>query len=204
VDQSRGRGCMVRRALGTQASAHQRVLGDSSCGGRLRRTSLGRRIGSEARYARRRHIQVQQSRRHHHLGGQAECRVAPRSSVPSVQPTVHYMPLEDSWLACRRCWGLSYASRALLNYKIQSGGRGKFARMFGTSQREWAFQITCERRPRHADSRLSFTVDLSPEPARGSMKPETSRARLVRYVSRLTRRSIAPAACCGDNGPTLV
>ena len=35
-----------------------------------------------------------------------------------------YLPLEDSWLACRRCLGLTYNSRALLNYK-DSRGEGK-------------------------------------------------------------------------------
>jgi hypothetical protein len=47
-----------------------------------------------------------------------------------------YMPLEESWLACRRCWGLTYASRTLQNYKDSLWGRGAIARMFGTSQRE--------------------------------------------------------------------
>lgn len=28
-----------------------------------------------------------------------------------------YLPLETSWLACRLCWGLTYSSRTLQNYK---------------------------------------------------------------------------------------
>ena len=57
-----------------------------------------------------------------------------------------YLPLETSWLACRRCWGLSYTSRTLQNYKDTLWGRGSIARMFGTSQRDWAFQWTDDRR----------------------------------------------------------
>lgn len=57
-----------------------------------------------------------------------------------------YLPRPDSWPACRRCWGLTYASRTLLNYKESFWGRGQFARMFGTSQREWAFLTMHEKR----------------------------------------------------------
>ena len=57
-----------------------------------------------------------------------------------------YLPLCDSWLACRRCWGLTYASQTLQNYKDSPWGRGEFARMFGTSQRDWAFLTTYEKR----------------------------------------------------------
>lgn len=58
------------------------------------------------------------------------------------------MPLEDSGVACRRCWGLSYASRGLLNYKNSIWGRGMFAGMFGTTQRDWAYSTTDEQRQR--------------------------------------------------------
>ena len=65
-----------------------------------------------------------------------------------------YLPLATSWLACRRCWGLTYASRTLYNYKDSLWGRGSIARMFGTSQREWAYQWTDDRRQeRRARSR---------------------------------------------------
>ena len=65
-----------------------------------------------------------------------------------------YLPLRDSWLACRRCWGLTYTSRTRQNYKTSLVGRGQFARMFGTSQRDWAFLTTYEkRRERRAASR---------------------------------------------------
>ena len=57
-----------------------------------------------------------------------------------------YLPLADSWLACRRCWGLTYASRTLQNYKNSLWGRGSIARMFGTSQRDWAYLATDEKR----------------------------------------------------------
>lgn len=57
-----------------------------------------------------------------------------------------YLPLASLWLACRRCWGLTYQSRALQNYKDSLWGRGAIARIFGTSQREWAFQTTAENR----------------------------------------------------------
>jgi hypothetical protein len=49
-----------------------------------------------------------------------------------------YLPVRDSWLACRRCWGLTYGSRTLRNYKDSLWG-GRFAWMFGTTQREMAF-----------------------------------------------------------------
>ena len=57
-----------------------------------------------------------------------------------------YLPLRDSWLACRRCWGLTYASCTLQNYKNSLWGRGRFAKMFGTSQRDWAFLATYDKR----------------------------------------------------------
>jgi len=69
-----------------------------------------------------------------------------------------YLPLADSWLACRRCWGLTYSSRALLNYKASLWGRGAFARMFGTSQRDWALSTTYEnRKARREASRIRWT-----------------------------------------------
>ena len=67
----------------------------------------------------------------------------PRCRRPSTRL---YLPFADSWLACRRCWGLTYNSRALLNYKASLWGRGAFARMFGTSQRDWAYETTDENR----------------------------------------------------------
>ena len=57
-----------------------------------------------------------------------------------------YLPLRDSSLACRRCWGLTYGSRTLQNYKDSLWGRGPIARMFGTSQRDWAVLATFEKR----------------------------------------------------------
>lgn len=49
-------------------------------------------------------------------------------------------------MACRRCWGLTYVSRALQNYKESIWGRGQFAKAFGTTQREWSTFTTREKR----------------------------------------------------------
>ena len=79
-----------------------------------------------------------------------------------------YLPLNDSWLECRRGWGHTYSSRTLQNYKDSPSGRGMFARLlgqrspidnpfdpkcrgvfahlFGTTQRDWAFQRTYDDR----------------------------------------------------------
>lgn len=59
--------------------------------------------------------------------------------------------------ACRQCCGLTYTSRALLNYKDSMWGRGPFARMFGTTQRDYAYEITAElRQKRRARSRARW------------------------------------------------
>src|SRR5262245_39142642 len=47
--------------------------------------------------------------------------------------------MTPGWRA-RRCWGRTYPSRTLQNYKDSPWGRGMFARLFGTTQRDWAFQ----------------------------------------------------------------
>lgn len=57
-----------------------------------------------------------------------------------------YLPVVTSWLACRTCWGLTYASRTLQNYKDSPYGRGRFARLFPTTQRDWALMTTSEKR----------------------------------------------------------
>ena len=57
-----------------------------------------------------------------------------------------YLPREDSWLACRKCWGLTYASRTLQNYKQTWWGGRRFGWMFRTTQRDWALEQTDERR----------------------------------------------------------
>ena len=57
-----------------------------------------------------------------------------------------YVPTKDASLMCRSCWGLTYTSRTLQNYKNSPVGRGQFARMFGTSQRDWALLATYEKR----------------------------------------------------------
>jgi hypothetical protein len=73
-------------------------------------------------------------------------RVFLRCERCALRCTRLYVPLETSDLACRRCWGLTYASRTLNNYKDSVWGRGAIARMFGTTQRDWAFQTTADRR----------------------------------------------------------
>jgi len=79
-------------------------------------------------------------------------RVFLRCSQCRLLCTRLYMPLAESWLACRRCWGLTYASRTLQNYKDSLWGRGAIARMFGTSQRDWAFLATWEKRKQHRET----------------------------------------------------
>jgi hypothetical protein len=63
-----------------------------------------------------------------------------------------YLPLETSWLACRRCWGLTYGSRTLANYKSTPWGRGRFSGLFGTTQRDWALLHTEERRQERSEA----------------------------------------------------
>lgn len=69
----------------------------------------------------------------------------------SLRCTRLYLPVADAWLACRRCWGLTYPSQTTMNYKESLWGRGRFARMFGTSQREWAFLTTYEKRKKRRE-----------------------------------------------------
>lgn len=64
-----------------------------------------------------------------------------------------YLPLETSWLACRRCWGLTYQSRTHRNYKNCLWGGRMFAALFGTTQREMALdQAATVRQERRAQS----------------------------------------------------
>lgn len=75
-----------------------------------------------------------------------------RGRVFLVCPRCHhrctraYAPLLDLSLACRRCWGLSHISKSLFCYSDGVWGRGPFARMFGTTQRDWALEQTSARR----------------------------------------------------------
>jgi len=57
-----------------------------------------------------------------------------------------YKPLAYLELRCRRCYGLSYKSRALHNYRDSLWGRGPFARVFMTTQKEWSYMATQEAR----------------------------------------------------------
>jgi len=62
-----------------------------------------------------------------------------------------YLPRADTSLARRRCWGLTYESRSRRNYKDTLYGRGRYARMWGETQRERAFLATLERRAEHRE-----------------------------------------------------
>lgn len=61
-----------------------------------------------------------------------------------------YLPVAGSWPHCRRCWGLTYASRTLQNYKDSLFGRGWVATVLGISQRDWAHETTAENRTNRA------------------------------------------------------
>jgi hypothetical protein len=73
-----------------------------------------------------------------------------------------YLPLEDSSPRCRRCWGLTYASRTLQNYKDSLWGGRQFAWMFGTTQRDWAFSTTDERRAQRRSTSRDRWVQRRP------------------------------------------
>jgi hypothetical protein len=81
-------------------------------------------------------------------------RVFLRCSRCSARCTRLYLPIPGSWLACRLCWGLTYGSRTLRNYKESLWGRGPIAAMFGTTQREMALDRALSvRRERRTMSR---------------------------------------------------
>jgi hypothetical protein len=63
-----------------------------------------------------------------------------------------YVPLSTSWIACRRCWGLSYVSRGVLNYRDTLWGRGIWARAWGVTQRQWAYERTDENRTKRREA----------------------------------------------------
>jgi hypothetical protein len=84
-----------------------------------------------------------------------------------------YLPLAHSWLACRRCWGLTYASRTLQNYKDSLWGRGDFARVFGTSQRDWAYQMTDDSRRERRRKAYDRWEVRRPYPAAASSQDPT-------------------------------
>ena len=86
------------------------------------------------------------------MGSARKRRLAGWTGLPnlsdSVLSTVHraYVPTSESWLACRRCWGLTYVSKTLYNSKNSLWRLGPFARIIATTQREWALGATEERR----------------------------------------------------------
>ncbi len=73
-------------------------------------------------------------------------RVFLRCSRCSRLATRLYVPTETAWLACRRCWGLTYQSRTQNNYKDGTACAG-----LPFSHRSMAqVQTYHERRRRHA------------------------------------------------------
>ena len=65
-----------------------------------------------------------------------------------------YVPLPSSWLGWPPVLGPYVQLPTLLNYKDSPWGRGVFASVFGTSQRDWARLTTQEKRQ---DQRLRST-----------------------------------------------
>lgn len=54
-----------------------------------------------------------------------------------------YAPTPTSEPECRECWGLTYATRTLGNYKPFGGG---LLRAFGLTPRDWTMMDTADRR----------------------------------------------------------
>jgi hypothetical protein len=67
-----------------------------------------------------------------------------------------YLPLENSWLACRRCWGLTYASRSQNNYK--DSGEWLLA-VVGATHRSMAHMNTAAQRDRNAAASFDRWAD---------------------------------------------
>lgn len=88
-----------------------------------------------------------------------------------------YAPLAESELGCRRCYGLSYVSQTHQNYKDSIWGRGHFANIFGTTQRDWAYMSTNERR----SARREAAAERWRKRKRFFRKAERVRADLVEH-----------------------
>jgi len=136
--------------MGSSPSSRQSMLGDCARGRLIHSAPERRRRFSTARSERNGDVQ---SRPRHTAGWEVHRNaVWRRGRVFLVCPSCSrrctrlYVPVENRALACRSCWGLTYESRTLLNYKDSLYGRGALARMLGTSQREMAFITTSERR----------------------------------------------------------
>lgn len=101
-----------------------------------------------------------------------------------------YLPIETAWLACRTCWGLSYNSRVLLNYRDSLWGRGAFARAFGTTQRDWAFMTTDDHRQSRTEGSRQRWEDRGPLLARRARSLESDAHRVPdrKQVHRSGRR----------------
>ena len=62
-----------------------------------------------------------------------------------------YVPTETAWLACRRCWGLTYQSRTQNNYKDGTACAGlsfshrSMAQVQTSHEREWRHAACVER-----------------------------------------------------------
>lgn len=74
-----------------------------------------------------------------------------------------YLPREDSWLACRRCWGLTYESRQHRNYKDRCTRLG--ALLGGVTMRQLAYlDAERAREERHeASSQPSCAATIATE-----------------------------------------
>jgi hypothetical protein len=57
-----------------------------------------------------------------------------------------YIPVAGASVACGPCWGLTYASRTLYNYKDSLAGRGPLARLLDQTHRFRALLATHHRR----------------------------------------------------------
>jgi len=100
-------------------------------------------------------------------------RVFLRCSRCSRLATRLYVPTETAWLACRRCWGLTYQSRTQNNYK---GGGDRFG--IGSSHRFMAQMQTYHERERRyvaCVERWSERRDILKRKARAAKRRQATR-----------------------------
>lgn len=72
----------------------------------------------------------------------------------SRRATRLYVPVATSWLACRRCWGLTYSSRQTANYKDSGPLAG-----IGITHRLTAQMLTDGERERRAEAAAKRYTD---------------------------------------------
>jgi hypothetical protein len=84
-------------------------------------------------------------------------RVFLRCPACSRLATRLYLPTAHAWLACRRCWGLTYHSRTKNNYKELRGSRSGLWAFLDSSPRELASEQTQRVKQQRAEaSRLRW------------------------------------------------